>query len=100
MGNRGDLDRILAVLRENLPELQAEFGVDSLAVFGSTARGQADADSDIDVLVEFEPTPGLFGFLALQERLSTLLEGPVDLVMKTALKPRLRDRVLQEAVAA
>jgi uncharacterized protein len=70
-----------------------------LAVFGSHARGDARADSDVDVVVEFEPgrTPGL-GIIRVADALRPVLGGRrVDLVTRRGLAPRLRDRVLSEA---
>jgi len=95
------LSRVRSILREAMPELEQEFGVESLAVFGSVARGDADASSDVDLLVRFrgEP-PGLFEYVRLERHLSELLDRSVDLVMESALKPRLRDRILAESVAA
>lgn len=95
-----NLREVLETLRSHLPGLRAEFAVASLAVFGSMIRDEARADSDVDVLVSFAETPSLFRFLALQDRLTELLGRRVDLVMETALKPRLRDRVRGEAVVA
>jgi predicted nucleotidyltransferase len=96
-----DLDRIRIVLRATLPNLEARHGVESLAVFGSVARGDAEAGSDVDVLVRFQgEPPTLFEFVRLERQLSDLLDRPVDLVMETALKPRLRARILAECVAA
>lgn len=97
---RENLRTILDVLRSQLPELRAEYAVESLAVFGSTVRDEAGPESDIDLLVTFAQAPSLFRFVALQDHLASLLGRRVDLVMETALKPRLRDRVLREAVAA
>jgi len=96
-----DLDSIRQALREALAPLRVSYGVESLAVFGSVARGEARTTSDVDLLVRFtgEP-PGMFGFVRLERHLSDLLGRPVDLVMETALKPRLRKRILAEAVAA
>ncbi len=63
------------------------------------ARGEADAESDVDVLVRFQADPpGLFGFLRLERRLSEIVDVPVDLVMETALKPALRPRIMAEAI--
>lgn len=95
-----ELDSILGTLRGHLPALRDDFSVESLAVFGSTVRDEAGPDSDVDLLVTYVETPSLLRFIALQEHLATLLGRRVDLVMKTALKPRIRDRVLSEAIAA
>ncbi|MBI2940847.1 MAG: nucleotidyltransferase family protein [Chloroflexi bacterium] len=76
----------------------ARFGVKSLALFGSVARGEARAESDVDLLVEFNRPVGLFEFVALRDYLERILGRPVDLGTPDSLKPRLRDRVLREAV--
>ena len=77
-----------------------EFGVKSIAVFGSVARDQATRASDVDILVDFSSKPGLFEFVELKEHLESLLNCRVDLVTPDALHPRLRDRILREAVYA
>ncbi len=71
-----------------------------MAVFGSAARGEANAGSDIDILVEFETPVSIFKFLDLKDCLEGILGRPVDLVTRDALKPQLRDRILAEAVSA
>lgn len=86
-------------LRQELPRLRERYQVESLALFGSRVRGEGSADSDLDVLVVFQETPGLLKFLELESHLSDLLRVRVDLVMKDALKPRVSARVLREAVA-
>ncbi len=78
----------------------AEFGVRSLDLFGSVARGEAGPDSDVDLLVDFEKPVGLFHFFRVQRRLEELLGCRVDLVMRGAVKRQLRDRILAEAVRA
>jgi predicted nucleotidyltransferase len=85
--------------REELAALCREHGVSELSVFGSQARGDARAGSDLDVLVTFEPGRAV-GFLALarlQRELEALLGRRVDLVPKAGLKPVIRDAVLKEA---
>jgi predicted nucleotidyltransferase len=94
-----DLEATLAKLRECEPELKQR-GVASVAVFGSVARGDATAESDIDLLVEFSVVPDLIEFSALQRWLSQRLGRKVDLVTKPALHPLLRNRILAEAVYA
>ena len=91
-------DEILEILRAHRDELQKRFGVKSLAVFGSVARGEAGPESDVDILVEFESPPGFDGYMALKFYLEDLLGRKVDLVMKNALKPWARDVVLREKV--
>ena len=68
-------------------------------MFGSFVRGEASASSGLDLLVEFDDAPTLFGFIRLEDELSQLLDVKVDLVMKKGLKPALGERILSEAVA-
>ena len=96
---KGNMDT-LRVLRENMDELRRRFHVKSIAVFGSQARGQAGAKSDVDILVEFNTPVDLFDFVELKQFLETLLGREVDLVTRAALKPQMRDSVLREAVYA
>jgi len=91
-------NEILEILRTHRDELRKRFGVKSLAVFGSVARGEAGPESDVDILVEFESSPGFDGYMALKFYLEDLLGRKVDLVMKNALKPWARDVVLREKV--
>lgn len=86
-------------LRSVLAEYCRRHHIRWLALFGSVARGEARPESDLDVLVEFEPgqVPG-FAITRLQDELSTLLgTRPVDLVTVKSLNPRIRDLVLAEA---
>ncbi len=91
---------ILKVLDEHRSEISSRFGVASLSLFGSVARDEAAAESDVDILVTFVKTPGIFGFLELKEYLENLLQCSVDLVTKNALKKQFRKQVIQEAVHA
>jgi predicted nucleotidyltransferase len=77
-----------------------ELGVRSLELFGSVARGEARADSDVDLLVEFERPIGLFHFFRVQHRLEEILGARVDLVMRDAVRPQLRERIFAEAIRA
>lgn len=90
------LEEIEAVLRERRDELARDFGVAELGVFGSCVRDEATADSDIDILVEFDRPVGFFKFLELEERLSEWLGANVDLVTKASLKPRIGRHILSE----
>ena len=72
----------------------------SLEIFGSVARGEAGPDSDVDLLVDFDHPIGLFHFFRVQRALEQFLGCHVDLVMRDAIKPQLRERILREAVRA
>lgn len=92
-------DQAIERLAGARPELAA-FGVRSLDLFGSVARGEAGPGSDVDLLVEFDRPVGLFHFFRVQRRLEEILGSPVDLVMRGAVKRQLRERILAEAVRA
>jgi predicted nucleotidyltransferase len=92
-------DRAVQLLREHMDEMRA-LGVLSLSIFGSVARDEAGPASDVDVLAEIGPGIDLFQYIGIRDRLAEILEGPVDLATPDALKPRIRDRVLSEAVSA
>jgi len=95
----GDAREIINVLRRNLPRLKRDFNVGSIQIFGSFLRGGRESANDLDLLVEFEKTPSLLGFIALENHLSDLLGIKVDLVMKDALRPAIGERILKEAVS-
>jgi len=92
-------EEVLKRLREHRAEVE-RLGVSRLALFGSVARDEAREDSDIDVLVEFSKPVGLFEFLRLDFYLEELLGSHVDLVTPDALKAKLRERILHEAIYA
>jgi predicted nucleotidyltransferase len=91
---------ILERLREAKPALQTEFPLKRLALFGSYARGtQVSGKSDVDILVEVEPSIGL-AFVTLAERLEQILGQRVDLVSRRAIKPSLWQRIEPELIDA
>jgi len=94
-------DQALSILRANRAEIES-FGVRSIALFGSVARDEATADSDIDILVEFKPEErvGIFRFLDLKQYSESILGRSVDLVTRAALRPELRERILKDAIDA
>lgn len=92
------IDPWLMGKREEILRLCAAYGARNLRVFGSVARGEADARSDVDFLVDMEPGRSLFDLGGLQYELERLLGRPVDVVTERGLKARIRDRVLREAV--
>lgn len=70
---------VIRILKRQRKELEEHFNVSSLSLFGSVARDEASADSDVDLLVEFSEPVGLFQFIELQQRLEELLDCKVDL---------------------
>jgi len=94
---RHSLKRILAQLQALMPELRAKYRVQQLELFGSYLRGDATLDSDVDILVTFLSPPTLLEFIELENYLGDVLQLKADLVMKTALKPAIGERILSEA---
>lgn len=90
---------VIELLNTYKPSLK-NFKVKSLLIFGSVARDEAYAESDVDLLVEFEQTVGLFTFVRLQRYLEEILGCKVDLGTPDSLKDDLRDVVLREAIRA
>lgn len=90
-------DEIVATLRAQLPTLLV-YHVRSLALFGSFARDEATEESDVDVLVEFTSTPTFTEWLDVRDALVATLGRPVDLVMTTAIKPRMQAMIEREAL--
>ncbi len=84
---------------ESLAELCRRFGVRELSVFGSAARGEMGPESDLDIMVEFEPgvRTGLIKFECFVEGLEALAGRRVDLVTRRGLKPWVRSQVLRDA---
>ena len=88
---------ILERLRANKPALQAEFPLRRLALFGSWARNEQTETSDVDILVEVDPSIGL-RFVTLAERLESLLGQHVDLVSSRAVRPNLLKQIQAELI--
>lgn len=91
----------LGTLREHENAMIERFGVKKVGVFGSSAKGEERIDSDVDILVEFKEGQKTFGnYMELKFYLEELFGREVDLVIETAIKPRLREQILKEAVYA
>jgi predicted nucleotidyltransferase len=93
-----DLNNLLKSRREEIISIAAKHGARNVRVFGSVARGEDDDKSDIDLLVEFESGRSLLDHAGLWLELQDLLGCKVDVVSERGIKPRIRDRVLREAV--
>ena len=91
-------EKSLALLRAHKSVLAEQFGVDDIALFGSTVRDEAASDSDVDILVRFDGPTTSKRFFGVQFYLEDLLGRPVDLVTDKALRPELRPYIEKEAV--
>jgi predicted nucleotidyltransferase len=92
-------DSILEILEINRDDLKT-YGVESISLFGSVARGDSGPRSDVDLLVDVDDEVTLFGLSRLKHHLEDLLGMPVDLVTYDALRPQMRDSILAEAIRA
>lgn len=91
-----NLNQIKQVINTNLNTLKDTYHVKKLGVFGSVARADNTEKSDVDILVEFSEPIGFFKFINLEEYLGKIIGKKVDLVTKKALKPAIREEILQE----
>jgi predicted nucleotidyltransferase len=88
---------ILETLTQGKKTLAKPFKVKRMALFGSWARGDNKPDSDVDVLVEVDPSIGL-EFVTLADKLEEMVGQPVDLVSHRALKPQFREIIESELI--
>lgn len=94
-------DHLRNVIRDHRAAIlaaAARHGASDVRVFGSVARGEGRAGSDLDLLVRLEPGRSLLDLGGLLMELRAILPVPVDVVTEAALKPRIRDRVVRGAV--
>jgi Predicted nucleotidyltransferases len=91
-------EEVVKALRKNKAVLVKKFGVKSLALFGSCARGTANDDSDVDVLIMFDGPATSERYFGAQFYLEDLLGKPVDLVTETAVRPELRPYIERDRV--
>lgn len=90
--------RILGLLADNQQAIAARYGVKRLALFGSAARDELGASSDVDILVEFTGPATFAGYMDLKFHLEELLGRPVDLVTDRGLRDELRPHVEKEMI--
>ena len=94
-------DEIIRTLKEREADLRAH-GVTHAALFGSVARDEQRPDSDIDILVDLDPAvvATMFDYAGLKDYVASLFQGPVDVIDREALKPRLRPHATADAIYA
>ncbi|HEY9770017.1 MAG TPA: nucleotidyltransferase family protein [Coleofasciculaceae cyanobacterium] len=92
------LEEITQLLQVNQKYLRERFRVSQMQVFGSYARGEQTINSDVDILIRYDRPPTLWMLGELRDYLTEVLGVRVDIVTEKGLKPRIRERVLAEAV--
>ena len=92
------LTQIKQHLAQQKPHLIAKYNIKQLGLFGSWVRGEQREDSDVDILIDFNEYPSLLVIVGIQEELSDYLGLKVDLVMRSGLKRRIGQRILQEVI--
>jgi predicted nucleotidyltransferase len=92
-------DELLCTKRDDILRIAAQYGAYNVRIFGSVARGEADEKSDIDLLVNMESGRSLLDLCGLLIDLEELLGRKVDVVTEKGLRDRIRNRVLNEAIA-
>ncbi len=97
MSNTNGLGRLREQRREIL-RCAADHGARNVRVFGSAARGEAGADSDLDLLVEMEPGRSLLDLVGLWQDLEEMLGAHVDVLSDGGVSPHLRERIYADAV--
>ncbi len=93
------IQELISSKREQVLTLAKKYGASQVRVFGSVARGTADEKSDIDFLVDLAPGRSLLDLGGLLYELQNLLGRNVDVITSAGLRPRIRQRVLKEAVS-
>jgi uncharacterized protein len=90
---------ILSLLNQQLAFTRQHFGTKHVALFGSASRDELRAESDIDVLVEFEELPTFDNYMGLKLHLEKLLGRRVDLVTPNSIKPRMREIIEKDLIS-
>ncbi len=96
-----DKDAVIATLRAHRADLE-RLGVIHAALFGSLARGEARPDSDIDIAIDLndDVITGIWAYVGIQQRISDLFSGPVDVHDRASLKPYVRDEAARDSIYA
>jgi len=93
------LKEIRKIIKSNERALREKFKAVKFYLFGSYARGEQTPESDIDLLVEFSEPVGMFGFVDLKFKLEEIFGKRIDLGTPKGLKPLIKDKILNEAIA-
>jgi predicted nucleotidyltransferase len=91
-------EHVFLAVNNHKDGIHKKFNVEYLSVFGSVAKETDRPDSDVDILVRYRETPGLFEFLNLKKYLEDVVGRPVDLVTEGALKKQLSKQITREAI--
>jgi predicted nucleotidyltransferase len=92
------LERLKDIIEHQKPYLKKKYKVKEIGIFGSYVRREQKKKSDLDILVDFYEKPDFFEYMEIEEFLSGVLGTKVDLVMKSALKPRVGKYILEEVI--
>lgn len=92
------LDEIKNILIKHKEEVQKEYNVSELGIFGSFVRGEQKKKSDIDILVGYSELPDLLKLIELESKLQKLLRRKVDLIEKSGIRTELKEIILKEVV--
>jgi len=90
------VENIKRILMKMKPFLVKKYKIKDIGIFGSYVRGEETKRSDVDLLIEFRESPGFLEFIEIENFLTDTLGIKVDLVMKSALKPRIGQHILNE----
>jgi predicted nucleotidyltransferase len=93
-----ELQELITSKRDELLDVATRYGARNVRIFGSLARGEATAESDVDILVDLDPGRSLLDLGGLLMEFQAILDRPVDVVTERGLRERIRHRVLAEAV--
>ena len=96
--NLGATHALSADTRAELRSLGARYGIRNIRVFGSFARGEQKPGSDLDLLVEYMPGQSGFAFFRFCEEAEQIVGTKVDVATERGLHPKIRNRVIEEAV--
>lgn len=89
---------IKKLIEQNRSNLNSRYKVKSIGIFGSVASGENKETSDVDILVELSRPIGMFKFIELEDYLSSIIGKKVDLATPKALKPTIKNDILQQVI--